>query len=211
MTPSASPDDPSTPTEEDDRDAEATPTSEVDPTSTQPDDSTGGGGIVLDIAEQRIKTESDEPSARGWLRAGAGTLGVSSKLADVRRQVGNDRPLDLGELVPQLLEAASRLRLELPDPGVAAVPPRALESQQSGRDVRVGQRLARLVDRHRRAVLRGQRGQGTVEYVGLILLVAVLMAGMVVAVKGFSNAPGKELAEAITKKIVQAVRHVTFK
>jgi hypothetical protein len=58
--------------------------------------------------------------------------------------------------------------------------------------------------------LRGEGGQGTVEYVGLILLVAVLMGGMVAAVGGLNSVPGKELAEAITKKIVQAVQKVTF-
>ena len=58
--------------------------------------------------------------------------------------------------------------------------------------------------------LRGERGQGTVEYVGLVLLVAVLMGGMVAAVGGLNSLPGKELAEAITKKIVQAVQKVTF-
>jgi len=60
------------------------------------------------------------------------------------------------------------------------------------------------------ARLRDQRGQGTVEYVGLVLLVAVLMGGMVAAVGGLNSLPGKELAEAITKKIVQAVQKVTF-
>lgn len=58
--------------------------------------------------------------------------------------------------------------------------------------------------------LGGERGQGTVEYVGLVLLVAVLMGGMVAAVGGLNSLPGKELAEAITKKIVQAVQKVTF-
>jgi hypothetical protein len=58
--------------------------------------------------------------------------------------------------------------------------------------------------------LRGETGQGTVEYVGLVLLVAVLMGGMVAAVGGLNSLPGKELAEAITKKIVQAVQKVTF-
>jgi hypothetical protein len=62
----------------------------------------------------------------------------------------------------------------------------------------------------RLAVLRAQQGQGTVEYVGLVLLVAVLMGGMVAAVGGLNSLPGKELAEAITKKIVQAVQKVTF-
>ena len=56
----------------------------------------------------------------------------------------------------------------------------------------------------------GEAGQGTVEYVGLILLVAVLMGGMVAAVGGLNSLPGKELAEAITKKIVQAVQEVSF-
>lgn len=68
---------------------------------------------------------------------------------------------------------------------------------------------ARLIG-DRLTLLRGQRGQGTVEYVGLVLLVAVLMGGMVAAVGGLNSLPGKELAEAITKKIVQAVQKVTF-
>ena len=58
--------------------------------------------------------------------------------------------------------------------------------------------------------LRSERGQGTVEYVGLVLLVAVLMGGMVAAVGGLNSLPGKELAEAITKKIVTAVQKVAF-
>ena len=49
----------------------------------------------------------------------------------------------------------------------------------------------------------GQQGQGTVEYVGLILLVAALMGGMVAAVggQGSLSGIGKELAETITTKI----------
>ncbi|HET7121718.1 MAG TPA: hypothetical protein VFI17_10805 [Solirubrobacterales bacterium] len=35
--------------------------------------------------------------------------------------------------------------------------------------------------------LVGERGQGTVEYVGLILLVSLLMVGMVAAMKGFNR------------------------
>jgi Flp pilus assembly pilin Flp len=35
--------------------------------------------------------------------------------------------------------------------------------------------------------LASERGQGTVEYVGLILLVSLLMVGMVAAMKGFNN------------------------
>jgi hypothetical protein len=37
------------------------------------------------------------------------------------------------------------------------------------------------------ATLEGERGQGTVEYVGLILLVSLLMVGMVAAMKGFNE------------------------
>ena len=35
--------------------------------------------------------------------------------------------------------------------------------------------------------LASERGQGTVEYVGLILLVSMLMVGMVAAMKGFNG------------------------
>jgi hypothetical protein len=37
------------------------------------------------------------------------------------------------------------------------------------------------------ALAEGERGQGTVEYVGLILLVSLLMVGMVAAMKGFNR------------------------
>jgi hypothetical protein len=37
------------------------------------------------------------------------------------------------------------------------------------------------------ARLESQRGQGTVEYVGLILLVSLLMVGMVAAMRGFNE------------------------
>jgi hypothetical protein len=38
-----------------------------------------------------------------------------------------------------------------------------------------------------RSLALGERGQGTVEYVGLILLVSLLMVGMVAAMKGFNR------------------------
>jgi hypothetical protein len=56
-----------------------------------------------------------------------------------------------------------------------------------------------------------QRGQGTVEYVGLILLVSLLMVGMVAAMKGFNGQQGTELAELIVTKIKSAVNAITFK
>ena len=58
---------------------------------------------------------------------------------------------------------------------------------------------------------RGQSGRGTVEYVGLILLVSLLMVGMVAAMKGFSGAQGTELAELIVDKIQSAVDKISFR
>ncbi len=55
-----------------------------------------------------------------------------------------------------------------------------------------------------------QAGQGTVEYVALILLVALVMAGVVAAMKGFKTDEGKELGDAIMKKIKDAVNKVQF-
>ena len=62
-----------------------------------------------------------------------------------------------------------------------------------------------------RALLEGERAQGTVEYVGLILLVSLLMVGMVAAMKGFNGKQGTELAEVIVEKIKQAVNQVSFR
>lgn len=59
--------------------------------------------------------------------------------------------------------------------------------------------------------LASERGQGTVEYVGLILLVALLMVGMVAAMQGFQGKQGLELAETIVDKIRGAVNKVTFR
>lgn len=59
--------------------------------------------------------------------------------------------------------------------------------------------------------LAAERGQGTVEYVGLILLVSLLMVGMVAAMKGFNGQQGTELAELIVTKIRSAVNAITFK
>jgi hypothetical protein len=70
-----------------------------------------------------------------------------------------------------------------------------------------------VFDRRFRGIqaLLEQRGQGTVEYVGLILLVALLMVGMVAAMSGFSGKQGTELAELIVDKIRAAVNKVTFR
>ena len=62
-----------------------------------------------------------------------------------------------------------------------------------------------------RLLIAGERGQGTVEYVGLILLVSLLMVGMVAAMKGFNGHQGTELAGVIVDKIKEAVDKVAFK
>jgi hypothetical protein len=53
-----------------------------------------------------------------------------------------------------------------------------------------------------RSALETERGQGTVEYVGLILLIAVLIAGVVSASRSFSDTG---IAEAVIKKIKSAI------
>lgn len=70
----------------------------------------------------------------------------------------------------------------------------------------IEQRLQRI-----RTLAEGEQGQGTVEYVGLILLVSLLMVGMVAAMKGFNGKQGTELAGVIVDKIKEAVDKVTFK
>ncbi|HKP91257.1 MAG TPA: hypothetical protein VJT75_14935 [Thermoleophilaceae bacterium] len=53
-------------------------------------------------------------------------------------------------------------------------------------------------------------GQGTVEYVALILLVALVMAGAVAALKGFRTDQGKALGDVILAKIKDAIAKVQF-
>jgi hypothetical protein len=52
---------------------------------------------------------------------------------------------------------------------------------------------------------REVRGQGTVEYVGLILLVAVILAGVVKASGGLKDST---IAEAVIKKLKGAIDSV---
>jgi hypothetical protein len=73
--------------------------------------------------------------------------------------------------------------------------------------------MYRLMGRGHAAALRVRSdvsGQGTVEYVALILLVALVMAGVVAAMKGFKTDQGQELGDAIIGKIKEAVRRVQF-
>jgi hypothetical protein len=62
----------------------------------------------------------------------------------------------------------------------------------------------------RLTALRRTAGQGTVEYVALILLVALVMAGVVAAMKGFKTDEGRQLGDVILGKLKQAVRRVEF-
>jgi len=72
--------------------------------------------------------------------------------------------------------------------------------------------LCAVAARARLSAATPESGQGTVEYVGLVLMMAVLMGGVVAAVGGLDDmtSVGRELAGAITKKIVQAVQKITF-
>ena len=72
----------------------------------------------------------------------------------------------------------------------------------------IGLAHARL--QHMGARLLDRRGQGTVEYVALILLVALVMAGVVASMKGFRTDEGQELGDALIVKIKQAVAKVVF-
>jgi hypothetical protein len=53
----------------------------------------------------------------------------------------------------------------------------------------------------------GERGQGTVEYVALILLVAALLAGVVAATKGTRFGTGG-IAETIVEQIRSALKNL---
>jgi hypothetical protein len=52
-----------------------------------------------------------------------------------------------------------------------------------------------------------ERGQGTVEYVALILLVAVVLAGVIAATR-HSAIGGGQIAETIVKQLKGALEHV---
>jgi Flp pilus assembly pilin Flp len=58
--------------------------------------------------------------------------------------------------------------------------------------------------------LRAQNGQGTVEYVALVTLVAIVMVGVIAALKSAQFAEGQELGAMILKKITEAVSKVKY-
>jgi Flp pilus assembly pilin Flp len=55
-----------------------------------------------------------------------------------------------------------------------------------------------------------ERGQGTVEYVALITLVALVMLGVVTAMKSAQFTEGQQLGSLILKKISEAVEKVHY-
>ena len=55
--------------------------------------------------------------------------------------------------------------------------------------------------------LRGQRGQGTVEYVALILLVAAVMGAVVAATT--NKGDGAAIAKKVTDTITNSIKSVT--
>jgi hypothetical protein len=61
-----------------------------------------------------------------------------------------------------------------------------------------------LMGRVHAAMVR-ERGQGTVEYVGLVLLMGVLIAGVVKASDGFSDTG---IADAVVKRLKAAIAGV---
>jgi Flp pilus assembly pilin Flp len=70
-------------------------------------------------------------------------------------------------------------------------------------------RLAQAESRARQLV-RAQGGQGTVEYVALVMLVALVMFGVVTAMKTYKFGQGQELGDLIVKKIKEAVSKVRY-
>jgi len=56
----------------------------------------------------------------------------------------------------------------------------------------------------------GTRGQGTVEYVALITLVALVMVGVIAALKSAQFAEGQELGAVILRKITEAVSKIKY-
>ena len=96
----------------------------------------------------------------------------------------------------------------------AGRPPRGSSASRIGRALRgpstsgIGRALPGPSASRAGRALRASCGQGTVEYVGLILLVAVLIAGVVTASRSFSDTG---IAEAVVKKIKGAIDGVAEK
>ena len=72
--------------------------------------------------------------------------------------------------------------------------------------------FVRRADAVRRLLERttSERGQGTVEYVALITLVALVMLGVITAMKSAQFTEGQQLGSLILKKIAEAVEKVHY-
>jgi hypothetical protein len=70
--------------------------------------------------------------------------------------------------------------------------------------------LASLLTARSRRTLAGERAQGTVEYVALVTLVAIVMVGVIAAVKSATFTEGQDLGGLILKKIAEAVSKVKY-
>jgi hypothetical protein len=70
--------------------------------------------------------------------------------------------------------------------------------------------LVRAVDGLGGSPRSRESGQGTVEYVALVLLVALVMFGVVTAMKTYKFGGGQELGDLIVKKIKDAVSKVKY-
>jgi hypothetical protein len=94
----------------------------------------------------------------------------------------------------------------------ASIAPSDIDGRRTMHTLYARAHLGALDAAHRlRRRLACERGQGTVEYVGLILLVSMLMVGMVVAMRNFNGSQGTEIAEVIIAKIKEAVNAISFK
>jgi hypothetical protein len=72
---------------------------------------------------------------------------------------------------------------------------------------RMAYRLMGWLHMHMVRAWDGERGQGTVEYVALILLVAAMLAGVVAATRGTKFGTGG-IAEAIVRQITGALKNL---
>jgi Flp pilus assembly pilin Flp len=61
-----------------------------------------------------------------------------------------------------------------------------------------------------RRTMKDGDGQGTVEYVALVLLVALVMFGVVTAMKTYKFGEGQQLGDLIVEKIKEAVSKVRY-
>jgi hypothetical protein len=68
-------------------------------------------------------------------------------------------------------------------------------------------RCRRSCDRASRRVLAWEQGQGTVEYVALV---ALIMVGVLTAMKSTDFAEGQQIGSLILKKIAEAVNKVHY-